>query len=104
MMVAARWLAALLLLAEQMAMGGKRGADHRGILGVQLDHQPDVIGVQADQAHDVLRLGSGGDALGGEVGFVRVDWQEGGHLGDGGVVSGAEGFLRLVERWGGEVG
>jgi hypothetical protein len=45
--------------------------------------------VLTEQAQDVLGLGTGGDALGGEIGLIRVDRQQRRDLGDGGAVSGA---------------
>ena len=65
--------AALLLLAEQAVVGAERGADHRGVLGVEFDDDFYVVGVDADQAEQVFGLRPGGDALGGEFGFVGVD-------------------------------
>jgi hypothetical protein len=58
----------------------------------------DVVGVLTEQTQYVLGLGAGGDALGGEVGFVGVDREDGGYFGDGGVVSGAQGVGGVVER------
>jgi hypothetical protein len=54
--------------------------------------------VLAEQPQHFLGLGAGSDALGGEIDLVRVDRQQRRHLGDGGMVSGAQRFGRVVER------
>ena len=93
-------LAALLLLAEQAVVGAERGADHRGVLGVEFDDDFYVVGVDADQAEQVFCLGSGGDALGCQLGLIGVDGGQGGDPGDRGVVSGAGGFRGVFYRRG----
>jgi len=93
-------LAALLLLAEKAVVGGQRGADHRGVLGVQFDDHVYVRCVEADQSEHVLGLGSGGDALGCQLGLTGVDGCQGDDPGDRGVVSGDGGLGRVFYRWG----
>ena len=71
-------------------MHGQRRPDHRAVLGVQADYQVDVVGVLTEQAQYVIGLGAGGDALGGEIEFIGVDWEQRRRFGDGGMVSGAQ--------------
>jgi hypothetical protein len=77
---------------------GQRRPHHRAVLRVQPHHQPDVARVVTEQPQHILGLASGSDALGGEIGLIRVDRQQRRHLGDGGVVSGVQGFGRVIKR------
>lgn len=83
---------------HQASEHGQGGPHHRCVLRVQSHHQPDVIGILTDQAQHLLGLGARGDALGGEIDLIGVDREQRGHLGDGGMVSGAQGFLCVIER------
>jgi len=55
--------------------------------------------MHTQQPQHVVRLGVGGDTLGGEAGLVGVDRPQVGHLGDGGFVAGEQGLLRVGQRW-----
>ena len=51
-----------------------------------------------DEGQGVERLGAGGDELGGEAGLLGVGRQQGGGLGDGGVVAADEVFGGVGDR------
>jgi hypothetical protein len=55
------------------------------------------MGVFTEQPQDVLGLGPSGDALGGEIGPIRVDRQQR-HFGDGGMISGSQRYGWAIER------
>jgi hypothetical protein len=63
---------------QRPSVGGRRAFDRLPLVAHRLHprHQLDVVCVLTEQAQDVLGLGAGGDALGGEVGLVRVDRQQ----------------------------
>ena len=77
--------------AQQQRAEAARLAHHVGGLGIALvgAHGVDRA-VLFHEGQGVERLGAGGDELGGEAGLLGVGRQQGGGLGDGGVVAADE--------------
>ena len=92
-------LATALLFAEQTIEDGQGNSDHRGVLGVEAGYHRGVVRMKADQSKDVVGLCPGGDALGGEVGLIRIARREGGQAGQSGAVSGEGCFRGVLRGW-----
>ena len=87
------------LRAKHMPVRALRDPRHGGTHRAEPPDDLEVVpGVRADQLHQIVGLGEGGDALSSECGLVGVGRQHGGHLVDGGLVAGEQSLGRVLHR------